>query len=146
MSKLSDKPVTLTMLAKDVLKWLRPGSKVRIVPRFHYGYIGKRDQSGDVQEYLKSGKPCPVCGIGAIAAAAAFRKDKLKFDAWGSPTSNGIRNACMRVAGMPMSQANKIEDAFENGEGLPPIRSARGRLIVICENIIKHNGLFIPKG
>lgn len=132
--------VTLLMLAEDVLKWLKPGSKVKLVPKANHGYIGTTEQrGGDVQTYLKSGKPCTVCGIGAFAAAAAFRKDKLQFD---DPTS--IRNACIQVTGLKPSQADYIEYAFEYGEGLDhPAKSAKGRLTQICENIVKNKGRFV---
>ena len=140
--------ITLLMLAKDVLKWLKPGSKVKLVPKANHGYIGTTKQrGGDVQTYLKSGKPCTVCGIGALAAAAAFRKDELQFDGFGLVASSSLRRVCIQVTGLKPSQADYIEYAFEYEEGLDhPAKSAKGRLTQICENIVKNRGRFVRDG
>ena len=138
-----EKKITLTMLAKDVLKWLKPGSKIRIVPKFAHGYVGSYGDAGDVQKHVKAGKPCAVCGIGALAVAAAVRIDSLKFNDF-DPMNELLREACVDLIGLTNEQAGNIEGAFELGGGLAnPARSAKGRLKQICENILKNKGEFV---
>ena len=135
--------ITPVMLAKDVLKWLQPGSKVRIRPLLDNGFVGiKGDVSVDLQAYLKAGKPCEVCARGALVAAKAYRVDMVQVsgdDFWRSETDtilDGIFNPY---------ELNDIEEAFERGKGLPSwITSARGRLKAICQNIITNKGKFVP--
>lgn len=153
-------PITLTLLAKDILKYLQPDSKVKLKPRrkFAYCLTPKGNEEPDLQKVLQAGKVCEVCGIGVFLAAKAYRVDGVKFtdtlDIWSRHTgrrglgSSGIdqrvvHNSLYAVA--DRGTLRRIEAAFETGLGVPrEIKSARGRLEWICKNIIRNKGVFKP--
>jgi hypothetical protein len=149
--------ITKTMLAKDILKWLEPKSKVKIRPRLEYGWVAgpRGDATTDLQELLMSGRPCEVCALGALVCAVAFRKDEISLCKSPShthagqdgklslPDRYGIVSILQEY--FDPEECALIEGAFEDGTGLPSrVRSAKGRLRAICENIVSHRGKFVP--
>ena len=150
--------ITATMLAKDVLKWLKPATRkeVRLVPAMGTGYVRllenkasdpllNRDfgADGDLQTFLLCGKPCQVCGIGAFLVAKALRVDAIR--AIGGGVSRERCVASLKPVGLGEDALFYIEQAFECGTGLRS-NTATGRLKEICRNIIANKGKFIPKG
>lgn len=153
-------PITLTLLAKDILKYLQPDSKVKLKPRrkFAYCLTPKGNAEPDLQKVLQAGKVCEVCGIGAFLAAKAYRIDGVEFRdtldffsrhagrrGLGSSEFDQrvVRNSLQAVA--DPETLLRIEKAFEKGTGVPrEIKSARGRLEWICKNIIRNKGVFKP--
>lgn len=145
-------PITPVMLAKDVLKWLEPGSKVKIKPVLGKWYVMAKGQSGaDLQTLLKKGRQCEVCGVGALMCAIAYRQDNMFLTADQNipdrrPGEVGtVSSAFIRVLEF-FSSANRhdIEMAFELGTGVRA-KTARGRLKEIMLNIVANKGKFIPK-
>lgn len=146
--------ITKTMLAKDILEWLKPHSKVKINPQIRGTYIagpvGEKEE--DLQKILKAGKPCTVCALGGFVAAVAYRKDAVKLgyvSHYNFPNSLALgsdHDAHRILEGVfSISECNVIEAAFEHGEGMPPrIKTAKGRLKYICESIIANRGRFVP--
>lgn len=168
--------ITAVTLAKDVLKWLAPGGKVKIQLRKNFAYVRPTgsgvsyiDRHGaeaasryylkpssmsmELQDYLKAGKTCNVCAIGAFVAAKAYREDHFPIDYHGAERADA---AAFLESEFAMSSAfdirsgrepmRTIELAYETGEGVSSkIRSAKGRMRFICHNIIKNKGKFIPQ-
>lgn len=142
------KPITLKMLARDVLKYLDPKrrGKIRLKPKLANAYVNltaynrcyDREVWVDLQEYALSGKQCEVCGLGALLVAKAIREDKISVNAY-----DGAQRPTNTNELLPMSVDNynlmaKIEDAFEHWRDMPgnPPRSARTRLKSVCRAII----------
>ena len=148
--------ITPVMLAKDVLKWLaNPAKECPITPKLSNGYVivkGAKAKEVDVQKHVKSGKKCEVCGLGGLAVALATRIDSLKATGGFDYGGGGFYSAEVEYQEtisflqpyFTESQLNQIEDAFEDGEGLPRgVESARARLKAICESIVANKGKFV---
>lgn len=145
--------ITTTMLAKDILKWLKPGAKVKIKPRIAGTYVagpkGDKDEL-DLQKILKSGKVCTVCALGGFIAAVAYRRDEIKLSHHEHHKMPGCATFSASERGalagfFSGEQCAAIEGAFEHGYRLPPrIVTAKGRLRFICQNIVDNRGTFVP--
>lgn len=148
--------ITKTMLAKDILEWLKPRSKVKIDPQicgtYIAGPVGEKEVV-DLQKILKAGKTCTVCALGGFVAAVAYRKDEVKLGTdshYKFPTSLALGGGVNFVEGIlggifSAHECDVIERAFEYGRGMPVrIKTAKGRLKYICENIVDHRGKFVP--
>jgi len=146
--------VTPVLLAKDILKWLEPKSPVKIRLKTGYGYLRTsfgQDRrlpliithfKADLRKYIKAGKPCEVCALGALVVAKAYRMDQVQLTAC-SMISYEIREALRDI--FTFSDMIYIEHAFEHGIGLQTrSRSAVRRMKEICHNIIRNKGQFIP--
>lgn len=150
--------ITKTSLAKDILKWLDPSSKVKIEPVRNYCYVAgpKDDEETDIQKILLAGKVCEVCAKGAFIAAKAFHVDGIELDIpatarYNKAADDGkqslnvgtITDTCDGI--FSITEARLIEIAFERGIGVPwRITTASGRLTWICKNIVSHRGKFVP--
>lgn len=137
--------ITMTMLAKDVLKWLAKPKESPIIPMDNgHGYLIARATRGnkvDIQQHLTKPKACEVCAIGAFVAAKAFRVDGLEVQAM-------YREDCIDFMGgiSDREEMLKIERAFEDWDGITATweSSAIEKLTLICKNIIKNKGKFVP--